>query len=288
MVDDAEEGESKAALKLSDALYDSLRTSPKEISSGGPKQEYQFDLAKNLRMVRRAWRSLNAVLSSAHLLEEYTTKFLRRLGEFEDELGELDDAASEWAELCVELILASEDPSSSLSAFWGQVDSKWNWSASVCTTVWTKFVQSWQENKCDTSEGSLALLSIPFCSERSWDLSDEELSTWERFLTYVVNRGFNVWGFECISVVDNIASKIQEKCNPTFTSFARIADMLMASVHGAFQDIVELPVNLMEFVADTLNQSYPPSPSTGFSSTWMIRSLNPLIDVSRQPLPQYA
>ncbi|KAJ3796694.1 hypothetical protein GGU11DRAFT_745910 [Lentinula aff. detonsa] len=272
---------SKAARNLASTLYDSLRIGPREESktteSRSVKQEQYFDLAKNLRMVRRAWTSLCDVLAIG-VLAEYGPQLLARLVQFEDELGEIDDTVrEEWAALCVDLILYSEESSKALSLFWNQVDSKWNWSAAVRTTVWTKFIQTWQQSKQSTWNGSLILLSAPFCSGSAWDLNNEELATWERFLAYIVNKGLD-YGYDCVAVVSLIAEKLQEKCNPTFTSLARIADMLMTHALDSFREITALPESLVDFIADTLNQSYPPSPSTGFSSLWMIRSLGHLID----------
>ncbi|KIK57143.1 hypothetical protein GYMLUDRAFT_75668 [Collybiopsis luxurians FD-317 M1] len=280
--DDGEEAESKATQKLVAALSDSLRTSPKETKSSdradsSSKQEYHWDLAKNIRMVHRAWASLYQLLQS-RLLEDHATQLLGRVVEFEDELGEMEDEVrGEWAALCANLILASGEPMQSLSLFWGQVDSKWNWPADIRTLVWTKFVQLWQESKQDNWEGSIVLISTPFCSQNAWDLNDDELSIWEKFLTYIVNRGLD-YGYDAVAVVDTIARKLQQKCNPTFTSLARIADMLMSIVENSFKEITALPENLVDFVSDTLNQSYPPSPSMGFSTAWMIRSLGRLIE----------
>ncbi|KAJ3733332.1 hypothetical protein DFJ43DRAFT_1068562 [Lentinula guzmanii] len=272
---------SKAARNLASTLYDSLRIGPREESKTteprSVKQEQYFDLAKNLRMVRRAWTSLCDVLA-IDVLAEYGPQLLARLVQFEDELGEIDDGVrQEWAALCVDLILYSEESSKALSLFWNQVDSKWNWSAAVRTTVWTRFIQTWQQSKQSTWDGSLILLSAPFCSGSAWDLNNEELATWERFLAYIVNKGLD-YGYDCVAVVSLIAEKLQEKCNPTFTSLARIADMLMTHALDSFREITALPESLVDFIADTLNQSYPPSPSTGFSSLWMIRSLGHLID----------
>ncbi|KAE9405688.1 hypothetical protein BT96DRAFT_915898 [Gymnopus androsaceus JB14] len=273
--DDGEEGELKATHRLSRALYGSLRTSPKNTSSN---QEYHFDLAKNLRIIRRAWLSMRSVLSKEYYLEEYALEMLKRLEQFEDgELSEIDDQARiEWAGLCVDLILASEDPASNVREFWEHADSRWNWSTTVRTTVWAKF------SKQKIWEGSKALLCVPFCSETVWDLNDEELSIWESLLKYVMNLAEDD-GMDIIHEVDSIACTIQQKCNPTFTSLVRIADMLITSVlessrNAVFQEITELPDNLVEFIADTLNQSYPPSPSTGFSSAWMIRSIQWLLN----------
>ncbi|KAF8827498.1 hypothetical protein HHX47_DHR4000313 [Lentinula edodes] len=282
--DEDDEAESKAALNLCSTLYDSLRMGSKEESKTSDsdghtmKQEQNFDLGKKLRMVRRAWTSLCNVLPNG-VLADYGTQLLAQLVQSDDdELSEIDDSVrEEWAALCVDLVLSSEDSSKVLSAFWTQVDSKWNWSATVRTIVWTKFVQTWQESKRDTWDGSLVLLSAPFCSVTVWDLNNDELSTWERFLAFIVNRGFD-YGYDCVAVVGLIAERLQEKCNPTFTSLTRIADMLMTHARDSFREILNLPESLMDFIADTLNQSYPPSPSTGFSSLWMIRSLGHLID----------
>ncbi|KAJ3914040.1 hypothetical protein F5877DRAFT_51235 [Lentinula edodes] len=282
--DEDDEAESKAALNLCSTLYDSLRIGSKEESKTSDsdghtmKQEQNFDLGKKLRMVRRAWTSLCNVLPNG-VLADYGTQLLAQLVQSDDdELSEIDDSVrEEWAALCVDLVLSSEDSSKVLSAFWTQVDSKWNWSATVRTIVWTKFVQTWQESKRDTWDGSLVLLSAPFCSVTVWDLNNDELSTWERFLAFIVNRGFD-YGYDCVAVVGLIAERLQEKCNPTFTSLTRIADMLMTHARDSFREILNLPESLMDFIADTLNQSYPPSPSTGFSSLWMIRSLGHLID----------
>ncbi|KAJ4481963.1 hypothetical protein J3R30DRAFT_3699283 [Lentinula aciculospora] len=283
--DEDDEVDSKAALNLSSILYDSLRMGPKEESndseSRSVKQEQHFDLAKNLRMIRRAWTSLSNCLSNT-VLADYGTQLFARLVQFDDDLSEIDDSTrEEWAALCVDLILSSDDSSKMLSIFWGQVNSKWNWSATVRTTVWTKFVQTWQESKRDTCDGSLILLVIPFC-ETVWDLSNDELSTWERFLAYIVNRGLD-YGYDCVAVVSLIAERLQNKCNPTFTSLTRIADMLMTHARDSFRDIMDLPESLVDFIADILNQSYPPSPSTEFSSLWMIRSLGHLIDACPEP-----
>ncbi|KAJ3885641.1 hypothetical protein GG344DRAFT_58878 [Lentinula edodes] len=282
--DEDDEAESKAALNLCSTLYDSLRMGSKEecktSDSDGHtmKQEQNFDLEKKLRMIRRAWTSLCNVLPNG-VLADYGTQLLAQLVQSDDdELSEIDDSVrEEWAALCVDLVLSSEDSSKVLSAFWTQVDSRWNWPATVRTIVWTKFVQTWQESKRDTWDGSLVLLSAPFCSVTVWDLNNDELSTWERFLAFIVNRGFD-YGYDCVAVVGLIAERLQEKCNPTFTSLTRIADMLMTHARDSFREILNLPESLMDFIADTLNQSYPPSPSTGFSSLWMIRSLGHLID----------
>ncbi|KAJ4493203.1 hypothetical protein C8R41DRAFT_332957 [Lentinula lateritia] len=288
--DEDDEAESKAALNLCSTLYDSLRMGSKEESKTSDsdghtmKQEQNFDLGKKLRMVRRAWTSLCNVLPNG-VLADYGTQLLAQLVQSDDdELSEIDDSVrEEWAALCVDLVLSSEDSSKVLSAFWTQVDSKWNWSATVRTIVWTKFVQTWQESKRDTWDGSLVLLSAPFCSVTVWDLNNDELSTWERFLAFIVNRGFD-YGYDCVAVVGLIAERLQEKCNPTFTSLTRIADMLMTHARDSFREILNLPESLMDFIADTLNQSYPPSPSTGFSSLWMIRSLGHLIDACPEQL----
>lgn len=163
---DGEQGEFKATQRLARALYGCLRMSAKQgTRRGSPaKQEYHFDLAKNLRVVHRAWVSMCTVLPSSNDLEEYATELLDRLVQFEDdELNEMDDQARiEWARLCVDLILASEDPSRNLTQFWAQVDSRWIWSTTVRTTVWTQFVQTWQESKRNSWEGSMALLCAPF------------------------------------------------------------------------------------------------------------------------------
>lgn len=175
--DEDDEAESKAALNLCSTLYDSLRMGSKEESKTSDsdghtmKQEQNFDLGKKLRMVRRAWTSLCNVLPNG-VLADYGTQLLAQLVQSDDdELSEIDDSVrEEWAALCVDLVLSSEDSSKVLSAFWTQVDSKWNWSATVRTIVWTKFVQTWQESKRDTWDGSLVLLSAPFWSvfELQW------------------------------------------------------------------------------------------------------------------------
>ncbi|KAJ3715515.1 hypothetical protein C8R42DRAFT_645895 [Lentinula raphanica] len=279
--DEDDEVQSKAARHLISTLYDSLRIGPRESSKSNEtrtvKREQCFDLAKNLRMIHRAWISSCDILS-ASVLTDYGPQLLARLVQFEDELSEIDDdVREEWAALCIDLILSSEDSSNVLSLFWTQVDTKWHWSASVRTAVWTRFVQTWKQSKLSTWEGSLNLLSIPFCSESVWDLNNDELATWETFLAYIVNKGFD-YGYDCIAVLTSIAEKLQEKCNPTFISLVRIADMLMTHALDSFREITMLPESLVEFIADTINQSYPPSPSTGFSSLWMIRSLGHLID----------
>ncbi|KAJ3754487.1 hypothetical protein EV360DRAFT_51565 [Lentinula raphanica] len=279
--DEDDEVQSKAARHLISTLYDSLRIGPRESSKSNEtrtvKREQCFDLAKNLRMIHRAWISSCDILS-ASVLTDYGPQLLARLVQFEDELSEIDDdVREEWAALCIDLILSSEDSSNVLLLFWTQVDTKWHWSASVRTAVWTRFVQTWKQSKLSTWEGSLNLLSIPFCSESVWDLNNDELATWETFLAYIVNKGFD-YGYDCIAVLTSIAEKLQEKCNPTFISLVRIADMLMTHALDSFREITMLPESLVEFIADTLNQSYPPSPSTGFSSLWMIRSLGHLID----------
>ncbi|KAF9071210.1 hypothetical protein BDP27DRAFT_1446478 [Rhodocollybia butyracea] len=280
--DDPEDGDAKAAHKLANALYDSLRTGPENTTSDVRAgrllgQESHFDLAKNLRMVRQAWASLHSLLSN-RLLEDYALQLLERLLEFEDVLTEIEDnVREEWASLCVDLILACEEPATVLTVFWDKSDSRWSWSATVRSTVWIRFVHSWQESKGNTWDGLLSLLTTPFCCESVWDLNTEELSTWERFLTYIVNRGLD-YGMDAIGVVNSIAERLQQKCNPTFTSLARIADMLMTHVEEAFKDLTVLPDSLVDFIADTLNQSYPPSPSTKYHSTWMIRTLSHLLE----------
>ncbi|KAF5382309.1 hypothetical protein D9757_008473 [Collybiopsis confluens] len=278
-----EDAEATAMQKLVAALYDSLRTSPEERRSSDSKSDRsstqeQFDLAKSLRVVRRAWISLSQV-GPARQLEDYASQLLARLIEFEDELGEMQvDVREEWAGLCVELVLASADAMDSLSLFWKNVDSTWSWSADVQSVVWTKFVQVWQESRQDNWDAAIVLISAPFCGQNAWNLSDDELSTWERFLTFIVNQGCDN-GCDAVTIMDTIARRLQRKCNPTFTCLVRIADMLMSHLETQFMEITALPENVVDFIADSLNQSYPPAPSTGLFASWMMRSLGRLINV---------
>jgi hypothetical protein len=101
-------------------------------------------------------------------------------------------------------------------------------------------------------------------------LSNEDFDSWDEFLSQTMDKALD-YGIDSIAVLDHIACAVSQNHNPTTTSSARVADLLMS--HLDIADARQLPNSIFEFVNDTLQSCYPPEPRNMVHSTWMIRSL---------------
>lgn len=109
----------------------------------------------------------------------------------------------------------------------------------------------------------------------AWTLSSDDFNTWEDFLCHTINKALD-YGIDSIAVLDAIAELVSQNQNPTFTSFTRVADLLLS--HLDMPDARQIPDAVMEFVNDTLRYSYPPEPRNKVTSMWVIRSLTRVIE----------
>lgn len=107
-------------------------------------------------------------------------------------------------------------------------------------------------------------------------MSDDDFSSWESFLQYTMNKGLD-YGIDGPAVLDRVASTIAHShITPDFSSATRVADLLLSNLD--FVDIRQIPVDMMEFINDTLIGIYPPEPRNKVTSCWMLRALTRAID----------
>jgi hypothetical protein len=106
-------------------------------------------------------------------------------------------------------------------------------------------------------------------------MSGEDLDSWESTLAFCIDRALDE-GVEPVRVLDNAACLLGGTRTLPSGASTRVADVLLS--HVDLTDVSELPVQLLEFVNDTLVNTYPPEPAGKVVSTWLLRTLTRAID----------
>ncbi|EKM51867.1 uncharacterized protein PHACADRAFT_187259 [Phanerochaete carnosa HHB-10118-sp] len=245
---------------------------------GLPKRRWKPAL--KLRLARELWRRLRDVFGHCDALTTQAERLLVVLERKETELvvkPELpDEVRGEWALMCAEVVGCCEDKE--MSAFWGMSHKpKWrasSWTESVRRVVWTQWVQKWGEEEASW-ESSVLLLAAPFLDVNAWDMSNENLDTWDRFLKQTIDRALDN-GHDSVGVVDAIARMVAPQGSLSLLSSTRISDLLLSHLDISEAPIV--PASLCELVNDTLDTSYPPMEQNKLPSIWLLRTLTRTLD----------
>ncbi|KAI3616070.1 hypothetical protein WG66_014008 [Moniliophthora roreri] len=271
--DDGDEGKNKVAQKAADAinclLYadleatDEVDTSDASLTLNGSKLDAQTASARKIKLLHELWKLARHVIPKEYLDPEAKWP-LDSLIKWEEEMNEHEcHARGPWAAFCVELALCYND---GFTTFWDEV-SRLEWSVQTKSRVWSIFVQKTQADRRGTWEDALLLLMVPFRDQSTWDLSSEDLGTWESFLAFALDKACDA-GLDKLEAIDLIA---ESRFQLTFASSTRIAEMLMVACD--LTDAATLPGRFIDFLTDALRSSYPPKPEQLQSCKWMMRSL---------------
>ncbi|EIW80981.1 hypothetical protein CONPUDRAFT_104060, partial [Coniophora puteana RWD-64-598 SS2] len=241
--------------------------------------------ALKLSITREFWKVMRSAFPDNHI-HAGASKMLVYLVEHEDELvweeDSPDDARRQWATLCAEVLIVCDV--AQLRAFWsGRTRAKLaaEYEPGVHSLIWGCFVDSWSEEVDVAWEGAVVLLGVPFANNDTWELSNEDLGKWERFLEWTMNKALD-YGVDATSVLDSVAEVVSKHPCPAFASSTRVTDMILG--HLEMSDARQLPLNVFEFVNDTLVSTYPPEPRTKMLSVWMIRTLFRVVDACPKEL----
>ncbi|KAK7056957.1 hypothetical protein VNI00_002675 [Paramarasmius palmivorus] len=274
--DDGEDGKARVAEKAIDIidhlLYADLECggeadcSDAQLSFG--KLDIQSASARKIKLLHDLWTLARHVVPSDYL-DWHAENPLQSLIKWEEEMNKHEcHSRGPWAEFCVDLSLSASE---GLSMFWDAA-SKWEWCLQTKSRVWSIFVQKVQADPRGTWDDALLLLTVPYRDQSAWDLSSEDLGIWESFLAFALEKACDA-GLEKLTAIDLIA---ETRFSPSFVSCTRIADMLMAACE--LGDAEALPDRFIDFLADTLRSSYPPSVEQLQSCKWMMRGLLNMIE----------
>lgn len=127
------------------------------------------------------------------------------------------------------------------------------------------------------SSCSCVLLTDEACCRdvNAWDMSNEDLDIWDRFLRQTMDRALDS-GHDSIEVVDSIARIVAPHGSLSVLSSTRISDLLLS--HLDISDARVVPVSLCELVNDTLDSAYPPVEQNKLPSIWLLRTLTRTLD----------
>ncbi|KAG7088279.1 hypothetical protein E1B28_012292 [Marasmius oreades] len=241
------------------------------------KFDPQSAFARMLKLLQELWSIARNTLPCDNL-DRHADSLLRCLVKYEEEMN-VDEKSSrgEWAAFCVELSLAC----GGVDAFWNDTAAtKWDWSVEIRSRVWSIFVRRVQADRRGAWDDALLLLSLPFRDPNAWDLSGEDLDTWEGLLRFGLEKARDI-GFDDLTALNEVAENLHQ---PTFSSCGRIAEMLLTRCQLSEGDA--FPSVLVEFITDTLRSRYPPKPSEVTSSLWIMRPLREMIETCPKSLTQ--
>ncbi|PCH40208.1 hypothetical protein WOLCODRAFT_136726 [Wolfiporia cocos MD-104 SS10] len=191
----------------------------------------------------------------------------------------IDEVHSQYATLCSEVAFASTDISL-LDDFWSdKLDGEKErlprkWTAEMRSAVWHTFVLKWNDGEV-AWQHAIAVLGVPFMDMNAWDMSTDDVETWDRLLRATIAKALDD-GIDSVSVIDQVAAQVSSYSIPTFSSSTRVADLLLS--HLEITEARQVPVEVFEFVNNTLVSTYPPEPRNKVESLWLIRSLSRVID----------
>ncbi|KAH9851822.1 hypothetical protein C2E23DRAFT_886346 [Lenzites betulinus] len=195
-----------------------------------------------------------------------------------------DEVRDQWSSLCAEAVLSCDV--SVLQAFWDNTLGKPNnerrqseWDIDVRAAVWQTFLDRWEIKK--SWEAAIVLLSVPFLDTCGWELASEDLGAWDGFLKRAIDAALDC-GIDAAALLDQIAGAIANGKESRDTSSVRVADLLLSNLEVS--EAREVPGELLEFVNQTLNAAYPPTPRHKVMCLWLIRSLTRTIDACPREL----
>lgn len=255
--------------------------SPSSLSPVGRirrSQQQCSNVSIKLKIVNELWGIMRSVFPD-DLLHAGSTKILEGLMEDEERLTELDDtndARTHWAYLCAETLLVCDIDE--LVKFWVRRARSFTlmpYEAGVQSLVWRCFVEKWKADAEGTWEGAVVLLGVPFDKSNAWELNNEDFSIWNDFLRHAMDQARDS-GMDSISFLDRVAELVARTPCPVFSSFTRVADLLLTQCEMA--DARQIPSNLFEFVNDMLLSTYPPEPRNLKPSAWLIATLIRIVD----------
>ncbi|KAH7921313.1 hypothetical protein BV22DRAFT_1132369 [Leucogyrophana mollusca] len=187
-----------------------------------------------------------------------------------------DDARKQWAYLSAEVLAVCDV--TEMRQFWtkrARAVTQLTYEPGVQGLVWGCFVEKWTEDTDGSWEGAVVLLGVPFIDSNTWELSNDDFETWDKFLNHAMNKALD-YGIDASSVLDHVAEIVSRNPCPAFASSTRVADLLLG--HLEMPDARQLPSYVFDFVNDTLLSTYPPEPRNKVTSVWLIRSLTRVVD----------
>jgi len=100
-------------------------------------------------------------------------------------------------------------------------------------------------------------------------LKGEDCTEWEKLLDKAVKQALD-FGTDPMELITSLSTAIVTSFDPTFSSYSRIADVLLGHVDA--ENLKEVPEEFMSLINDTLHASYPPQ-SQSNAPLWLVRSL---------------
>ncbi|KAL6302847.1 hypothetical protein BKA93DRAFT_736024 [Sparassis latifolia] len=240
----------------------------------------RWNLVLKLVVIRELWTIARTIFPRSALsgpAEKLLMYLDRHESDLVDDMDLPDDIRKQWAYLCAEVAFVCDVYE--LKQFWGRRSygtrkQERNWSDDVRCLVWRKFVNKLSE--CSgTWEAAVVLLGVPFVEANSWEMSTEDLETWNTLLRTTMDNALD-YGVDSVSVVDLVSSLISSNHAPTLASSTRVADLLLS--HLEIGEARQIPFDMMEFINDTLISTYPPEPRNKVFCMWLLRSLTRVID----------
>ncbi|TFK69534.1 hypothetical protein BDN72DRAFT_959500 [Pluteus cervinus] len=254
-----------------------------------PPMEPAADLTNGLlklHVVRRLFETTRAAIPHVHM-NMAGERMLACLMKNEDEFTEGRPAVlGLWARFCAEVIAVCDIDL--IKAFWGYMPAlrdkiwEWNWTDECKAVAWRAFLQKWREDPEANWEGCLYVLGVPFMELNGWELTSDDLTIWEEFLTHTIGKGLDC-GNDTLTVLDNVAEIIQRhRGGNNILASARVADLLLSQVD--LTDVQDSPKALVEYTGEVLVTTYPPHDSNNLWTMWLIRSVVQAIGAASSPV----
>ncbi|KAF5315065.1 hypothetical protein D9619_007434 [Psilocybe cf. subviscida] len=190
-----------------------------------------------------------------------------------------------WLGLVVDVLVASAD-AEKVKAFWECDEDSMAlsaarhsgcWSKGYTRAVWRMCVQKWTELG-GIWEGGVVLLGVPFTDKHYWNLTSEDFTFWEEFLSYTTGKSLDDSADDSSVVLDSVSSFVSAfqtpKANPSAS--LRLLDLLLTGLDAA--DMRDLPTNILELASQTLSATYPPEPKNKQPAIWMLRTLTSVVE----------
>lgn len=111
-----------------------------------------------------------------------------------------------------------------------------------------------------------------------WAFSGEDVRVWERLFTYTLDKALDD-GAEPGAVLEEIAATVHEHHTPTWTSAARIVDLIISKLN--IENLKE--TSALKLANQTLTWAYS-TPQDTVITTWLIRSLTRIVEESPSSL----
>ena len=110
--------------------------------------------------------------------------------------------------------------------------------------------------------------------DKPWSFSGEDIKVWDRLFTYTLDKALDS-GAEPGYVLEEVAATVLEHHTPTWTSAARITDLIISKLDAA--NVKE--TSAVKLANQTLMSAYPATQDTVIT-TWLIRSITRIVEKS--------